>query len=316
MKVVDMNMGSGARDGSCVRCAFTLIELLVVVAIIAIIAAILLPVLQQATQRAKGTFCMNNMRQLETGSILYSSDNNDALPGNEGHKGSGIYPSPDPIGLGRSDPDWVASSFYTIDTPSNGGDDPAGCSTNAILLGTGPAVDPTTGYTIKGSIGPYSKNAGCYVCPSDILGIDPTSHQHRVRSCSQNGFCGTTQYEYVGYASEVGGDYYQVFKKTTDFRGALSPVDCFTFLDENPLSLNDGFFLVKETQTSASGPPSTGIGDRPAVNHGDSTSFAFADGHAALHKWHDSFLSINGGPGADSAWLDSHATYYVGLHTY
>jgi len=37
------------------RRAFTLIELLVVIAIIAILAAILLPVLQQAMQRAKAT---------------------------------------------------------------------------------------------------------------------------------------------------------------------------------------------------------------------------------------------------------------------
>lgn len=316
MKFMVVKMSSGARGGFRGSRAFTLIELLVVIAIIAIIAAILLPVLQQATQRAKATYCMNNMRELETGSLLYSSDNNDALPGNEGHKGSGIYPSPDPIGLGRSDPDWVASSFYTIDTPSNGGDDPAGCSTNIALLGTGPGVDPTTGLTIKGSIGPYAKNPGCYLCPADILGIDPTSHQHRVRSCSQNGFCGTTQFEFVGYASEVGGDYYQIFKKTTDFRGVLSPVDCFTFVDENPLSLNDGFFLVKETQTSAGSPPSNAIGDRPAVNHGEASSFGFADGHAALHKWHDSFLSINGAAGTDSAWLDSHASYFVGRHTY
>lgn len=66
------------------RCAFTLIELLVVIAIIAILAAILLPVLQKAEQRAQGASCLNNMKQLQTASILYAGDNNDAFPGNEG----------------------------------------------------------------------------------------------------------------------------------------------------------------------------------------------------------------------------------------
>ena len=296
------------------RAGFTLIELLVVIAIIAILAAILLPVLQQAMQRAKATYCINNMKELQTGSILYASDNNDALPGNEGHPGllaNGLpYASPDPIGMGRSEGDWVASSYGTLDGSASTTDDPSGASTNIALLGVGPSVDPASGLSINGSIGVYVKSAGSYLCPADILGIDPVSHKHRVRSCSENGYCGTTIFEAEVHSSEVGGGTtkFAEFAKYSNFKGALSAADCFTFLDENPLSLNDGFFLVEETPPPGS---NNNIGDRPAANHGNATSFAFADGHAQLHVWHNSFLTINGGAGTDSGWLDSHATYYV-----
>jgi prepilin-type N-terminal cleavage/methylation domain-containing protein len=59
---------------------FTLIELLVVIAIIAILTSILLPGLKKAKEAAKTAICQNNVKQIYTVFLNYSTDQNGLVP--------------------------------------------------------------------------------------------------------------------------------------------------------------------------------------------------------------------------------------------
>lgn len=59
---------------------FTLIELLIIIAIIAILSGLLLPVLNQAKNKAQDILCLNNLKQIGVFAGVYAGDANGFLP--------------------------------------------------------------------------------------------------------------------------------------------------------------------------------------------------------------------------------------------
>jgi prepilin-type N-terminal cleavage/methylation domain-containing protein/prepilin-type processing-associated H-X9-DG protein len=69
------------------RSGFTLTELLVIIAILALVAALLLPALSSAKGRAGRVRCINNLKQINLGVLLYAEDHSGTLP---------VLPDPNP----------------------------------------------------------------------------------------------------------------------------------------------------------------------------------------------------------------------------
>lgn len=278
------------REYKSKRSGFTLIELLVVIAIIAILAAMLLPALSKAKQKAQGIRCMGNLRQLQIAWIMYSQDNNDRLLPTVGQGPLQVSLLPNPYtDPGNAENQWV---YGDMQQPS------AAVNTDLLKLGL---------------IFPYAPNIALFKCPADQRteyfgktappgAVDAPT----VRSMSMNGYLNPIVDSIMKSTAPLNANY-RIFRKQSEL-GVIGVANCWVLLDENPWSINDGWFCTD---------PVSWV-DKPATYHNNACGFSFADGHCEIHKWKDGNLigyngPINTGVAAqagvgDIDWLMQHTT--------
>lgn len=242
------------------RSAFTLIELLVVIAIIAILAAILLPVLNHARIMSEGMRCIANLRQINTGFLMYCNDDSDWVPVSHSTTADTEVTN------------WVAGVMTYGYTGS----------TNAPLL-----VNP-----VYSQLANFVQNPKVYRCP-----LDQSSYQAnlqgapRVRSYAMNGLIGVDN-PATGTPSDhtdcqaippPSGGKWLDYTKLSQMKAGLGPADIFVFVDVDPDYIADGVFSMHLTSLKSQAQwISAGV---PVKYHLNSCPFTFADGHIEMHKW-------------------------------
>jgi len=255
------------------RPAFTLIELLVVIAIIAILAALLLPALSRSKSLALSIKCVNNLKQLQCAWIMYFHDNTDLFAQN------------------------IASdSGRLTDNPEDPNAQP-GMPNASWVLGDVSASPYWTnnGLLTHGLIYPYVKSLPIYKCPQD------TSVRNRTYSMNA----------WMDGITAWNSDCYN-FTKMPQLSAMMPTTSAFVFIDENPDSINDGYWVQDPTK------PTTWV-DSPAHYHNKGGALSFADGHGERRTWHDAnvlagvFHGAEGFPaaplnGQDLPWMQVRCT--------
>lgn len=186
--------------------AFTLTELCVVLVSFAILVLLVLPGLGASKTQSASTGCLYNLRHLQTGCAMYSTDNNDYLIPNA------------PLGSDSNKGAWISGLVA-----ENWGNSPA--NTNPV-------------YYTSALLWPYlGNNLSVFRCPGDVV---PSANGTRIRSYSMNGQMGSVYYT-LAVASYNPG--WLLYAKASDIIRP-TPANAFVFLDESPGSLNDGYMQV------------------------------------------------------------------------
>lgn len=267
---------AGAPAARALR-GFTLIELLVVIAIIAILASMLLPALSKAKAKGQGILCMNNTKQLLLAWKLYVDDQGGKIP-------PAYSDNPNQTAWVYGILDWNTSNRDNWDV------------TNTLAKGT-----------LWNYVG---RAAAVYKCPADIYLTKGGTPRPRLRSNSISSWMGMHDGKPTWFGNSPP---WRMFLNESDL---IMPADTWVFVDEQPDSMNDGFFCTD--MKPAPNLASAVLPDCPASYHNGACGFAFADGHSLIKKWLDArtkvpvkrgaFVPVNQANNKDVEWLWSKTT--------
>jgi prepilin-type processing-associated H-X9-DG protein len=232
------------------RAAFTLLELCVVLATVAVFALTLLPALASTRPNTQATRCLNNLRQLAAGWIMYAAENNNSVMSYTG---------------------WVSNESYMSWTP-----DPRSTNTTFLLTSlmgnyvSSVALFKCPADQYPGLIGPRARsvslNAALGGSGPNAQGTDPGRRRYYARNAG-------------GVTGAVG----RGVQKMSELNWP-GPVRTFLILDEHPDSINDGVYFFDPGRP----PGQERWRDLPASYHNGGAGISFADGHTEMHKWMES----------------------------
>ena len=208
----------------------------------------LLPALSRAKLKATNAACLNSLKQLDLGFIMYADDSNDRMiytvpVGSQiGNPGGGYWPGP------YND----SGAYQDLDT----------------------SMDQTKAQRFvengirRGALFPYVKATGSWHCPGDT----------RTRRKPGQGYA----YDSYSKANGMnGGDWQAEQPPYEKLSTVMGPAEAMTFIEEaDSRGNNKGTWVINVK-------PSAGWVDTFAIFHGDVSSLAFVDGHAENHKWRD-----------------------------
>jgi len=231
--------------------AFTLIELLVVIAIIAILASLLLPTLGRAKGTAQSASCLNNLKQLQLGWLMYVQENNDDVPPNISRK----------IGLDQVN---VALSPRV-----------------PWVLGNA-KLDTNTANITAGVLFSFVGSAAAYRCPADKSTVRTHPSLRRTRSYSIPGWFNCDVISGTELDAMNGHSF--------NLRKAARLVDpgpsrTFVFIDEHEVSIDDGIFAIGSRWAYPTAIDPWLWMSYPGDRHNNGTNVSFADGHVEYHRW-------------------------------
>ena len=166
-----------------------------------------------------------------------------------------------------------------------------------------PGPDCTnTIYLQRSLVGPYLPDVALWRCPATrdpkVIGIT----QPRVRTVSLNGFIGPPW-------SAPGAMTYRMLTELA----RPGPAETLTFVEERSDTINDGSFS-EQRDFNPNNPAGWMLRDKPSILHQRGCNFAYADGHAAWHRWQDprtltAARDDTPMPGnLDVRWLQEHST--------
>jgi prepilin-type processing-associated H-X9-DG protein len=221
--------------------AFTLVECVAVISIIALLAALLLPALATSKITAQSTVCRNNLKQLQLAWHSYAQDHNDALPPNISRRVQF-----DQVNVEGS---WVLG--------------------NAV-------VDTNIDNLKRGVLYHYIEAGAIYHCPADSSTVLDRPDLVRTRSYSMSLWLNVDLVSF-GNADLATTDPYN-WHKLSQIRNP-PPSQTWVLIDEHPLSIDDGVFLI--ARGNDYGHWSSYRGDR----HNNGANLSFADGHVEPYRW-------------------------------